>query len=220
MVGKRLQKPAKMAQNALRKRLKRQHGQNFKSTHNPKVGGSNPSPAIWRNNFTFFSKIARSNSTAALRSESAYVWVTWSPIPLAVFLKTGAASEPTTKLLQPNAPSGKSDSSEVVQSRIKGEFTAGTAKQFSYLIMVRFWQQASYGSGVAKVPLTPTLLPFRYLNTNRIGMTTTLWTLVTASVRGVLSIDRSRLDHDLRDLGLRRQTHGTQNLSVPSVVPR
>jgi len=51
-------------------------------------------------------------------------------------------------------------------------------------------------------------------------MTTTLWTLVTASVRGVLSIDRSRLDHDLRDLGLRRQTHGTQNLSVPSVVPR
>ena len=106
------------------------------------------------------------------------------------------------------------------KARIKGEFTAGTAKQFSYLIMVRFWQQASYVSGVAKVPLIPTLLPFRYLNTNRIGMTTTLWTLVTASVRGVLSIDRSRLDHDLRDLGLRRQTHGTQNLSVPSVVPR
>ena len=146
--------------------------------------------------------------------------MTWSPIPLAVFLKTGAASEPTTKLLQPNAPSGKSDSSEVVQSPDQRRVHGWDGETVFVLDNGQIWQQASYVSDVAKVPLIPTLLPFRYLNTNRIGMTTTLWTLVTASVRGVLSIDRSRLDHDLRDLGLRRQTHGTQNLSVPSVGPR
>src|SRR5437016_2097081 len=46
LVDNTVQKPTKNSKSGEAKRLKGQHGRNQSRPHNPKVGGSNPSPAI------------------------------------------------------------------------------------------------------------------------------------------------------------------------------